>query len=127
MALVGLMRFGTVILGLIGIKYVPISFVETVKSSAPFFTVIFSRIMLHERTTWMVNVSLVPVMAGLMLCSATELSFNAIGFTAALLNNCVDCIQNVYSKKLLTGLLIYQANMNSCGYLAINNGFCILL
>jgi solute carrier family 35 protein E2 len=40
MLAVGAMRFATVILGLVGLKYVPISFVETVKSSAPFFTVV---------------------------------------------------------------------------------------
>ena len=40
---------------------------------------------------------------GLGLASASELSFNTIGFVAALLNNCVDCVQNVFSKKLLSG------------------------
>ena len=43
MALVGLMRFVTVMAGLISLKYVAVSFTETVKSSAPFFTVIFAR------------------------------------------------------------------------------------
>ena len=43
MALVGLMRFTTVLAGLISLKYVAVSFTETIKSSAPFFTVIFAR------------------------------------------------------------------------------------
>ena len=34
--------------------------------------------------------------------SASELEFHIIGFLAAVLNNCVDCIQNVFSKKLLS-------------------------
>ena len=38
MAVVGLMRFVTVMLGLLSLKYVAVSFTETVKSSAPFFT-----------------------------------------------------------------------------------------
>ncbi len=41
------------------------------------------------------------------MASLTEASFNTIGFTAALLNNCVDCIQNVFSKKLLSGRYNY--------------------
>jgi hypothetical protein len=49
-----------------------------------------------------VNLSLLPVVTGLVLCSATELSFTALGFGAAVLTNCVDCIQNVFSKKLLS-------------------------
>ena len=46
--------------------------------------------------------SLVPVVLGLALCSATELSFTTIGFGAAVLTNCMDCVQNVFSKKLLS-------------------------
>ncbi len=34
-----------------------------------------------------VNLSLIPIMAGLALCSATELSFNMEGFIAVLLTN----------------------------------------
>merc|ERR1712146_857850 len=32
-----------------------------------------------------------------------ELSFNFVGFFAACMCNCIDCIQNVFSKKLLSG------------------------
>ena len=102
MAVVGCMRFLTVVLGLVSLKYVAVSFTETVKSSAPFFTVIFARMMLGERTSLPVNLSLIPVIGGLALCSATELSFNYIGFFAAVFNNCIDCVQNVFSKKLLS-------------------------
>ena len=102
MALVGVMRFTTVILGLVSLKYVAVSFTETVKSSAPFFTVLFARLILGERTSMMVNLSLIPVVGGLALCSATELSFTYIGFFAAVANNCIDCVQNVFSKKLLS-------------------------
>ena len=156
MAIVGLMRFATVMLGLVSLKFVAVSFTETVKSSAPFFTVIFAQLILGERTSFMVKLSLLPVVGGLALCSATELSFNYIGFFAAVFNNCargrqentlaavvivaslvsrhifmlhrctdtqhsrtfpiltccslhpsrcttgIDCVQNVFSKKLLT-------------------------
>mmetsp|Transcript_2689 Transcript_2689/g.7049 ORF Transcript_2689/g.7049 Transcript_2689/m.7049 type:complete len:379 (-) Transcript_2689:80-1216(-) len=102
MMIVGILRFVTVVAGLLSLKFVAVSFTETIKSSAPFFTVIFSRAMLRERTSMAVNVSLIPVVSGLALCSATELSFNTIGFSAAVFNNCIDCVQNVFSKKLLT-------------------------
>ena len=70
MAAVGLMRFATVMLGLVSLKFVAVSFTETVKSSAPFFTVIFARLMLGEVTSGLVNLTLVPVVGGLALCSA---------------------------------------------------------
>ena len=122
MSLVGLMRVVTVMLGLVSLKYVAVSFTETIKSSAPFFTVIFARLMLGEVTSarvrpaprphphprpspspspsphpsprpsprpWaltpllaraQVNLSLVPVVAGLALCSASEISFNMVRY-----------------------------------------------
>ncbi|XP_034290740.1 solute carrier family 35 member E2B [Pantherophis guttatus] len=103
MLFVGLMRFATVVLGLVSLKNVAVSFAETVKSSAPIFTVIMSRMILGEYTGLFVNLSLVPVMGGLALCTATELSFNILGFSAALSTNIMDCLQNVFSKKLLSG------------------------
>lgn len=98
------------LLGLISIDYVAVSFTETIKSSAPIFTVLISWIVLGElsalfnawvarfvlilrvfykgeETGFYVNLSLIPVMGGLALCSATELSFNVIGFIAALATN----------------------------------------
>ncbi|MGH0128946.1 UNVERIFIED_CONTAM: hypothetical protein FKN15_057789 [Acipenser sinensis] len=50
MLFVGLMRFATVVLGLVSLKNVAVSFAETVKSSAPIFTVIMSRLILGEYT-----------------------------------------------------------------------------
>lgn len=82
-----LYRFSTVFLGLVALWYVPVSFAETVKSSAPVFTVVISRLVLGETTTWLVNMSLLPVMGGLALCSANELSFNLPGFLASLCTN----------------------------------------
>ncbi len=107
-------RFMTVLLGLISIEYVAVSFTETIKSSAPIFTVLISKLILGKRTSvlfrvrnrrrrpltrrvflvfsgeetgFYVNMSLIPIMFGLALCSATELSFNFYGFIAALSTN----------------------------------------
>ena len=105
MVFVGLMRGVTVVLGLTSLAHVAVSFTETIKASAPLFTVIFARWMLGERTSLPVMGSLLPVMGGLMLASATELSYDTIGFLAAAANNCIDCVQNVFSKKLLRASL----------------------
>jgi len=40
-----------------------------------------------ENTGLYVNLSLLPVMSGLALCSANELSFNTRGFVAAMATN----------------------------------------
>lgn len=120
MFLVGIMRGITVILGLVSLAHVAVSFTETVKSSAPLFTVLFSYLILGQKTSWQVTVSLIPVMLGLAISSATEISFDAIGFFAAIGNNIVDCVQNVFSKKLLNTLTPVQLQFyTSCAAAAI--------
>jgi len=100
---VGGLRFCTVLFGLLALNYVAVSFTETVKSSAPAFTVVISRLILGQVTGVYVKLSLIPVMGGLALCSANELSFNIIGFFFALTTNVSECAQNVYSKMLISG------------------------
>ena len=101
LAIVGMLRGCSVIMGLVSLSLVSVSFVETVKASAPLFTVAFAWCLLQEKTSTAVIISLFPVMGGLVLCAATELSFTTMGFLAAVGTNCLDCINNVYSKKLM--------------------------
>ena len=97
----GLLRATTVVLGLVSLAHVAASFTETIKSTAPLFTVYISWLILGQRTSGPVVASLVPVMLGLVVCAKTEVSFNAIGFWAAVSNNVIDCAQNVLSKKVV--------------------------
>jgi len=83
-------RFLVVFLSLLSLQYVAVSFTETVKSSGPLFTVAISWLLLRERNGIYVQLSLIPIMIGLMLCSAYELSFTMIGFLAALGTNVVE-------------------------------------
>ena len=66
--------------GLVALEYVAVSFTETVKSSAPIFTVLITRVVIGETTSLIVNLSLIPIMGGLALASMTELSFHILGF-----------------------------------------------
>ncbi|XP_044092876.1 solute carrier family 35 member E2A isoform X7 [Neovison vison] len=108
MLFVGLMRFATVVLGLVSLKNVAVSFAETVKSSAPIFTVIMSRMILGEYTGLLVNLSLIPIMGGLALCTATEISFNVLGFSAALSTNIMDWAAELqfYSSAAAVAMLV---------------------
>ncbi|EEY61802.1 Drug/Metabolite Transporter (DMT) Superfamily [Phytophthora infestans T30-4] len=101
MVLLAGVRILTVLLGLTALKYIAVSFTQTIKSSAPFFTVVLTYFLLGQRTGWRVNFSLIPIVLGLIFCSLSDSSFHVIGFIAALMSNCVDCIQNVLTKRLL--------------------------
>lgn len=87
MLFIGAFRCGTIIFGLVALKYIAVSFVATIKASSPLFTVIISRVMLGERTGHWTKFSMVPITIGLALCSSFELSFNIFGFMCALGTN----------------------------------------
>ncbi|KAL9183120.1 hypothetical protein ACHAXT_004907 [Thalassiosira profunda] len=126
MSIVGLLRGLTVVLGLIALEHVPVSFVETIKATAPAFTVVFAKLILAERTAPQVMLTLIPVVAGLVLCSASELRFDLIGFVAAVMNNCADCVQNVMSKRMLAHLRPTQLQFyTSVAALALQTPFVL--
>uniref|UniRef100_A0A8C2D164 Solute carrier family 35 member E2B n=1 Tax=Cyprinus carpio TaxID=7962 RepID=A0A8C2D164_CYPCA len=112
MLFVGLMRFTTVVLGLVSLKNVAVSFAETVKSSAPIFTVIMSRLILGEYTgclsdfyCYLLSLSLSLSLSPLVLLSHTH-THTHTHTSAELQSNaqslCLS-LQNVFSKKLLSG------------------------
>lgn len=81
---------------------VSVAFTHTVKSTEPFFSVALTPSILGEVPTWGIMISLFPIVAGVALASATEVSFNWIGFLAAVGSNVALQSRNVLSKKLMT-------------------------
>lgn len=80
---------------------VSVAFTHTVKSTEPFFSVALTPSILGDVPTWGILVSLLPIVGGVALASATEVSFNWIGFFAAVGSNIALQSRNVLSKKLM--------------------------
>jgi solute carrier family 35 protein E1 len=80
---------------------VNVSLTHTIKSLEPFFTVFLSFIFLGSVPTLPVMLTLVPIVAGVVIASATDLSFNWYGFTTAMASNLAFQSRNVISKKYM--------------------------
>ena len=74
-------------LGVEALKFVEVSFTETIKSSAPIFTVLIAFVFTGERTGLLTQLSLIPIMTGLALCCAYEFRFSFYGLFFALGTN----------------------------------------
>jgi len=105
---------------------VSIALTHTVKSTEPFFSVALSPSLLGEVPTWGVLATLVPIVFGVGIASATEASFTWFGFVTAMGSNL--CLQgrNLISKRFMKKGESSIDNVNLFSLISIG-AFLILL
>jgi drug/metabolite transporter (DMT)-like permease len=80
---------------------IPVSLTHTVKASSPIFSVILMRLWLKKRASTEVILSLLPICFGIALCGITEIQFDALGFSAALVSSLSSVLQNTLFKQMI--------------------------
>jgi hypothetical protein len=78
--------------------------------------VVTSAVILGTRPSALLVASLVPVVVGVSVASATELCFNWIGFASAMASNLASALRNTYSKACLGDA---RGDLSSVNLLAI--------
>lgn len=80
---------------------VNVSLTHTIKSLEPFFTVFLSYLFYGIAPSLTIMLTLVPIVAGVIVASATDLSFTWYGFLTAMGSNLAFQSRNVISKQLM--------------------------
>ncbi|RRT62704.1 hypothetical protein B296_00026026 [Ensete ventricosum] len=92
-----------IVLGNVSLRYIPVSFMQTIKSFTPATTVILQWLVWGKNFEWRIWASLVPIVGGILLTSITELSFNVFGFSAALFGCLATSTKTILAESLLHG------------------------
>ncbi|KAL8216208.1 hypothetical protein R6Q57_023045 [Mikania cordata] len=92
-----------IVLGNVSLRYIPVSFMQTIKSFTPATTVILQWMVWRKYFDWRIWASLVPIVGGILLTSVTELSFNVFGFCAALFGCLATSTKTILAESLLHG------------------------
>lgn len=90
-------------LGNLSLRFVPVSFMQTIKSLTPVCTAFLQYAVFRSRLTPQALFALVPVTAGVALASLTELQFHFGGFIAALVACFLTGLKFVLSSQMLAG------------------------
>lgn len=118
-------------LGNISLRFVAVSFMQTVKSLTPVCTALLQYLVFRSRLRSQALMALVPITGGVALASVTELEFHLGGFIAALTACFLTGLKFVLSSQMLAGrykldsinLLYYMAPPS----VAILVPMCLLL
>lgn len=79
-----------------------VSFTHIVKAAEPAVSAGISALFLKQYLPWQVYASLIPVMGGVALASAKELSFTWLSFGAAMISNVASAMRGIVGKKTMT-------------------------
>jgi len=95
-----------------------VSFGHIVKASEPVISSLLNFLFVGEVCAWQVYAALLPIIGGVGLASASEMSFNWLCFGAAMGSNIGSASRAVYSKKVMAGGNIGK-NMDSSNVYAV--------
>ncbi|MED6111686.1 hypothetical protein PIB30_054658 [Stylosanthes scabra] len=91
----------SVVCGNVSLNYIPVSFNQAIGATTPFFTAICAYFVSRKREAWLTYATLLPVVAGVIIATESEPSFNLFGF--------IICVSSTFSrafKSVLQDLLL---------------------
>jgi len=94
-------HLGTHIGAVISLGAGAVSFTHIVKASEPVVSAVLMAVMMNKVFAWQVYASLIPIVGGVGIASASELSFTWLGFIAAMMSNVSSALRAILAKKVM--------------------------
>lgn len=94
------------------------------QATEPLFVTAAASLVLNTRPSARLVWSLVPIVVGVSVASATDVSFSWLGCLAALGSNFASTARNVYSKQVMSGM---RGDIDSVSLLTVVNGLAFLM
>eukprot|EP00884_Botryococcus_braunii_P000252 jgi/Botrbrau1/10227/Bobra.0362s0017.1 len=116
----------SVALGNSSLRFIPVSFAQAIGATTPVFTAVLAFVMLKQQETAGVYLTLVPVVAGIVIATGFEPSFNLIGFSLAVFSTASRALKSVLQAKLLSDQSERLDAMNLLRWMAPISGALLL-
>ena len=88
-----------------------ISFMQIVKAAEPVVSVLTLTLLYGQRFSTGIWLSLIPIVAGVAVVSATEVNFAVAGFLAAMASNVAFVVRNILSKQAQSDIGLQGINL----------------
>lgn len=88
--------------GNIALQYIYVSFSQMVTAAGPLFTILLMYSMTGKRYSRGAYASMVPMCGGVMMCTAGEINFHWLGFTAVVAATLLRGVKSIIQGRLLT-------------------------
>ena len=90
------------VLSTVAPAYGTVAFTNVVKTLEPLFTCLFSAVLLRQIFSARVYLSLLPVIGGVAVASASEISFSSVSLLSGLLSNVCFALRAISAKRLMS-------------------------
>ncbi|XP_004305154.1 PREDICTED: probable sugar phosphate/phosphate translocator At3g11320-like [Fragaria vesca subsp. vesca] len=116
----------SVVCGNVSLRYLPVSFNQAVGATTPFFTAVLAFLMIKNREEWVTYSTLIPVVAGVIIASGGEPSFQLFGFIMCITATAARAFKSVLQQILLSSDGEKLNSMNLLLYMAPIAVICLL-
>ncbi|KYR01875.1 hypothetical protein DLAC_01897 [Tieghemostelium lacteum] len=99
--LISLLFCTNIVFGNVSLRWVPVSFMQTIKSSVPLFTVVLQRFFFNKSFSKNIYLSMIPIVGGVGLASISEVNYNHFGFYSALASSIISALLAICSGLIL--------------------------